>query len=79
VTALHGLSQVTIAAVNGAAVGLGMDLALACDFIVAGPGAFLAASFVDRGLIPDGGSLYFLPRRVGLARAKELMFSGRRV
>jgi enoyl-CoA hydratase/carnithine racemase len=79
VTALHRLSQVTIAALNGPAVGLGMDLALACDFIVAGPGSWLAASFVDRGLIPDGGSLYFLPRRVGLARAKELMFSGRRV
>lgn len=79
VTKLHQLSQVTIAALNGAAVGLGMDLALACDLIVAGPGSFLAASFVDRGLIPDGGSLYFLPRRVGLARAKELMFSGRRV
>lgn len=79
VTRLHGLSQVTIAALNGPAVGLGMDLALACDFIVAGPGSFLSASFVDRGLIPDGGSLYFLPRRVGLARAKDLMFSGRRV
>jgi enoyl-CoA hydratase/carnithine racemase len=79
VTALHRLSQVTIAALNGPAVGLGMDLALACDFIVAGPTSWMAASFVDRGLIPDGGSLYFLPRRVGLARAKELMFSGRRV
>jgi enoyl-CoA hydratase/carnithine racemase len=77
--ALHGLGKVTIAAVNGAAAGLGMDLALACDFIVAGPAASFASSFVLRGLIPDGGSLHYLPRRVGLQRAKELLFSGRRV
>lgn len=79
VAGLHRLPQVTIAALNGPAVGLGMDLALACDLIVAGAASWMAATFVDRGLIPDGGSLYFLPRRVGLARAKELMFSGRRV
>jgi enoyl-CoA hydratase/carnithine racemase len=79
VAGLYRLPQVTIAALNGPAVGLGMDLALACDLIVAGARSWMAASFVDRGLIPDGGSLYFLPRRVGLARAKELVFSGRRV
>jgi enoyl-CoA hydratase/carnithine racemase len=79
VTTLANAEQITIAAVNGPAMGLGMDIALACDFIVAAPEAKFAASFVKRGLIPDGGSLYFLPRRVGLQLTKELMFSGRTV
>lgn len=79
VAALHGMGKPTIAAVNGAASGLGCDLALCCDFIVASDQANFAMSFILRGLVPDGGGLYFLPRRVGLARAKELIFSGRRV
>lgn len=79
VGALARADQVTIAAVNGPAMGLGLDIALACDFIVAAPEAKFAASFVKRGLIPDGGSLYFLPRRVGLQKAKELIYSGRTV
>jgi enoyl-CoA hydratase/carnithine racemase len=76
---LHSLEKPTIAAVNGAAAGLGMDMALCCDFIVASEEAFFTMSYVQRGLIPDGGGLYFLPRRVGLPRAKELIFSARRV
>lgn len=76
---LHALEKPTIAAVNGPAAGLGMDLALCCDFIVASEQAFFTMSYVQRGLIPDGGGLYFLPRRVGLPRAKELIFSARRV
>jgi enoyl-CoA hydratase/carnithine racemase len=76
---LHRIPQVTIAAVEGPAVGLGFDLALACDFIVADHRALFAASFVNRGLISDGGGMYFLPRRIGLQRAKEILFSGRRV
>jgi enoyl-CoA hydratase/carnithine racemase len=76
---LHGLSKPTVAAVNGAATGLGADLALACDFIIAAESAWLAMSYVLRGLIPDGGAVYFLPRRVGLARAKELILTGRTV
>lgn len=79
VAALHGLTKPTIAAVNGPAIGLGCDLALCCDFIIAAEGASFAMSFIHRGLVPDGGGLYFLPRRVGLARAKELIFTGRRV
>jgi enoyl-CoA hydratase/carnithine racemase len=77
--ALHSLEKPTLAAVNGAAAGLGMDMALCCDFIVASEQAFFTMSYVQRGLIPDGGGLYFLPRRVGLPRAKELIFSARRV
>src|SRR5215813_12334063 len=77
--ALHALEKPTIAAVNGAAAGIGMDLALCCDFIVASDQALFIMSYVQRGLIPDGGGLYFLPRRVGLPRAKELIFSARPV
>jgi enoyl-CoA hydratase/carnithine racemase len=79
VSLLNQLEKVTIAAVNGPAYGLGLDLALACDFIVADPRATFSSVFVRRGLVPDGGGMYFLPRRVGLSRAKEMMFSGRAV
>jgi enoyl-CoA hydratase/carnithine racemase len=79
-TALHDLPKPTIAAVNGASTGLGTDLAMACDFVIASePHASFAWNYVLRGLIPDGGGLYFLPRRVGLSRAKQLIFSGRTV
>lgn len=79
VAAVRELDRVTIAAVNGPAMGLGMDIALACDFIVAAPTARFGAAFITRGLIPDGGSMYSLPRRVGMQRAKDLLFSGRTV
>ncbi len=76
-TAIHTLNVPTIAAVNGPAAGLGCDLALCCDFVIGSSDATFVMSYVLRGLIPDGGGMYFLPRRVGLARAKELIFSGR--
>jgi enoyl-CoA hydratase/carnithine racemase len=79
VASLHALAKPTVAAVNGAASGLGCDLALCCDFIVASSAASFSMSYVRRGQVPDGGGLYFLPRRVGLARAKQLIFTGRRV
>ncbi len=79
VAALHALGKPTIAAVNGAAAGLGCDVALCCDFIIASEAASFAMSYIHRGLIPDGGGMYFLPRRVGLVRAKELIFTGRKV
>jgi enoyl-CoA hydratase/carnithine racemase len=76
---LHTMPKPVIAAVNGAASGLGADTALACDFIIASEWASFAWSYVLRGIVPDGGGMYFLPRRVGLARAKELIFTGRQV
>jgi enoyl-CoA hydratase/carnithine racemase len=79
VATLHGLGKVTIAAVNGAAAGLGCDMALACDFIVAAEEAVFSMSFIRRGLVSDGGGMYFLPRRIGLSRAKEIIFTGRPV
>jgi len=77
VSLLHGMPKPVIAAVNGAAAGLGCDMALACDFILASEDAKFTMSFVKRGLVSDGGGMYFLPRRVGLPRAKEMIFSGR--
>ena len=76
---IYNFTKPTIAAVNGAAVGLGADVALACDFVVAADNGMFSIAYLLRGLIPDGGSLYLLPRRVGLARAKELIYTGRRV
>ena len=74
---LLNLPKPTIAAVNGAAAGLGADTALACDFLIGSEHSKFTWSYIKRGLIPDGGGCYFLPRRVGLPRAKELIFTGR--
>lgn len=79
VTLLYSMPKPTIAAVNGAAAGLGADMALSCDFVLASDTASFSWSYIKRGLIPDGGGLYLLPRRVGLPKAKDLIFSGRRV
>ena len=76
---LHTMPKPVIAAVNGAASGLGADISLACDFIIASEWASFTWSYIQRGIIPDGGGMYFLPRRVGLAKAKELIFTGRQV
>lgn len=76
---LHTMPKPTIAAVNGAASGLGADTALACDFIIASEWASFTWSYIHRGIVPDGGGMYFLPRRVGLPMAKALIFSGRKI
>ena len=76
---LHTMPKPVIAAVNGAASGLGADTALACDFIIASEWASFSWSYIHRGIVPDGGGMYFLPRRVGLPKAKELIFTGRPV
>jgi 2-(1,2-epoxy-1,2-dihydrophenyl)acetyl-CoA isomerase len=65
-----------IGAVNGTAAGIGAHLALACDLVVAAEGARFIEVFVRRGLVPDGGGAWLLPRLIGLQKAKELMFFG---
>ena len=67
---LHTMPKPIIAAVNGAASGLGADTALACDFIIASERASFTWSYINRGIIPDGGGMYFLPRRVGLRQGQ---------
>lgn len=76
---LHTMPKPVIAAVNGAASGLGADTALACDFVIASEWASFTWSYIHRGIVPDGGGMYFLPRRVGLSTAKQLIFTGRKV
>ncbi|UGA43473.1 enoyl-CoA hydratase-related protein [Bradyrhizobium quebecense] len=76
---LLNLPKPTIAAVNGAAAGLGADTALACDFLIGSERSKFSWSYIKRGLISDGGGSYYLPRRVGLPKAKELILTGRMV
>lgn len=76
---LAEMEKPTIAAVNGHAHGSGLSLAMACDVIIASDAAVVSCAFAKVGLVPDCGALYFLPRRVGIGVAKELVFSGRRV
>ena len=73
VLALHDLPHPTIAKVRGVAVGLGCNLALGCDLVVASENARFSQIFARRGLAVDGGGSYLLPRLVGLHRAKELV------
>ncbi len=75
--ALHRLSKPTIAAVDGVAVGAGMNLAIGCDIVIASERARFAEIFVKRGLTVDFGGTWLLPRLVGLARARELALTGR--
>lgn len=75
---LHNLEKPTIAAVNGHAHGAGFSLALACDLIVASESAIFSCAFSKIGLLPDCGSMYFLPRLIPLNLAKDLIFTGRR-
>ncbi|MGH7911320.1 MAG: enoyl-CoA hydratase/isomerase family protein [Candidatus Dormibacteraceae bacterium] len=78
-TTLRGASKPTIAAIRGAAAGIGVSLALCCDLRIATPDAFFREAFVDLGLTVDGGATWLLPRIVGSARALELCYTGRRL
>ena len=68
-----------LAAVNGPAVGIGCSLALACDLVIAKESAYFLLAFVNIGLVPDGGSSFLLPTRVGHARAAEMAMLGERI
>ncbi|MFD7292561.1 enoyl-CoA hydratase/isomerase family protein [Streptomyces sp. NPDC059897] len=76
IAAVQDCEKPVLAAVNGTAAGIGAHLALACDLVLAAESARFIEVFARRGLVPDGGGAYLLPRLIGPQRAKELMFFG---
>ncbi len=74
---LHTIDKPVICALNGGAAGYGMDLALGCDIRLAAEGAKLSAAFTKRGVLPESGGTWLLPRLVGWSRAAEIIFTGR--
>jgi len=74
---LHRIDTPTICALNGGAAGYGMDLALGCDIRIAAESAKLAAAFTKRGVLPESGGTWLLPRLVGWSKAAEIIFTGR--
>jgi 2-(1,2-epoxy-1,2-dihydrophenyl)acetyl-CoA isomerase len=79
ILALHHLEKPVIAAIRGPAAGIGASMALACDLIVASETAYLLMAFKNVGIPPDGGAIYFLTQHLGLARAKEIVYSARKL
>ncbi|MDQ3729626.1 MAG: enoyl-CoA hydratase-related protein [Actinomycetota bacterium] len=77
--AIRDMPKPVVSAVNGPAAGIGCSLALSADLIVAAHSSFFLLAFVNIGLVPDGGSTAFVPARIGLARATEMMMLGERV
>jgi enoyl-CoA hydratase/carnithine racemase len=76
-TVLQEMETPIICAVNGGAAGYGMDTALGCDIRIMGKSAKLAAAFCKRGLLPESGGTWYLPRLIGWSKAAELIFTGR--
>ena len=77
--AVRDIPKPVVSAVNGPAAGIGCSLALSADLIVAAHSSYFLLAFVNIGLVPDGGSSAFVPARIGLARAAEMMMLGERV
>ncbi len=77
--AMERMTKPVIAAVNGPAIGAGMDLALMCDIRLAPESALFAASYVRLGIVPGNGGCWWLPRIVGTSTAVELLLTGRAV
>ncbi len=76
-TVLFNLGTPTICAMNGSAAGYGMDTALGCDIRIMSEGAKMAAAFTKRGIVPESGGTWLLPRLLGWSKAAELIFTGR--
>ena len=77
VQALYGLEKPVIAAVRGPIYGIGNALALACDLVVASETAKFSMAFKKVGVVPDGGVIFFLTQTLGIARAKDLVYTAR--
>ncbi len=76
-TVMFNMGTPTICALNGSAAGYGLDMALGCDMRIMADGAKLAVAFVKRGILPESGGTWFLPRLIGWAKAAEIVFTGR--
>lgn len=76
VLTLEDIDKPVIAAINGAAMGAGMDMAIMCDLRICSDKARLAESYIMMGLVPGDGGAYFLPKLVGVSKALELLFTG---
>jgi enoyl-CoA hydratase/carnithine racemase len=76
-TVLFNMGKPTICALNGSAAGYGMDTALGCDIRIMARSAKMAAAFTKRGIVPESGGTWFLPRLIGWSKAAELIFTGR--
>jgi 2-(1,2-epoxy-1,2-dihydrophenyl)acetyl-CoA isomerase len=79
ILAIREMPKPVVAAVNGAAAGIGCSFALACDLIVASESAYFLLAFVNVGLVADGGSSVLIPERIGFTRAAEMALLGERV
>jgi len=76
-TILFAMDKPTICALNGSAAGYGLDTALGCDIRIMGESAKLAVAFTKRGIVPESGGTWLLPRLLGWSKAAELIFTGR--
>ncbi len=76
-TVMFNMEKPTLCALNGSAAGYGLDTALGCDIRIMAKGAKLAAAFTKRGIVPESGGTWFLPRLIGWSKAAELIFTGR--
>lgn len=76
-TVLFNLEKPVICAINGSAAGYGMDTALGADIRIMGESGKLAPAFVKRGIVPESGGTWYLPRMIGWAKAAEVIFTGR--
>jgi enoyl-CoA hydratase/carnithine racemase len=74
---LHNLDTPTVCSLNGGAAGYGLDLALGCDIRIAAESAKLNPGFAKRGILPESGGTWLLPRMLGYAKAAEVAFTGR--
>jgi enoyl-CoA hydratase/carnithine racemase len=76
-TVLHEMDKPTICVLNGSAAGYGFDMAMGCDIRLMSDKAKLSAAFTKRGIVPESGGTWLLPRMLGWAKAAELIFTGR--